>query len=521
MALQTSSAILFWKTICPAPGQYAYLCPMKKTLPMLLLGLLLCGPLFAGKYFAFSGSAKDAYQKALSLRLVEARSAIEQMKRGEPDNLMALFVENYLDFVTVFANDSKAEYSRLSKNMDSRLDKIARGDRQSPYYLYTQAEIRFQWSVLRIRFGDYLSAASDMKQAYALLEQNLKKHPDFMANKKSLGMLHAMVGNVPDNYKWVLKSLGGMSGSTEQGLRELEEVLEYARRQEFIFEDETVVAYAFLQLYLNNKPELAWGSIKKSKLNPKTNPLAAYAQATVAMRVGQNDEAIRVLQDMPGTANYHPLPYKYYMIGLAKLRRLDADAGQWLEVFLQNHKGENGIKECHQKLGWHQLVQGNTKGYQAQMDLVRQKGAQNSEPDKAALREAKSGEVPDLRLLKARLLFDGGYQQRAHDLLKNASGDYQGDPKKALEYTYRMGRILHKMGKSADAERYYQQTIDQGAGQPWYFACNAALQLGLLHEERGERGKARAAFQRCLGIQPDEYGNALHAQAKSGLSRCK
>lgn len=494
---------------------------MKKLFPLIILMLFTQhASLFAGKYFDFSVAAKSAYQNALSLRLTEARATIELMKRNEPDNLMAIYVENYLDFVTIFANDNESEYRRLSNNMDKRLDKLSRGDRQSPYYLYTQAEIRLQWAVLRMRFSDFLSGASDVKQAYALLEQNQKKFPDFIANKKSLGLLHAMIGNIPDDYKWAVRGLGGMSGTTEQGLKELEEVLEYARNHEFIFEDEAVVTYSFLQLYLNNKPGIAWQTIKNSKLNPKTNPLASYALAMVAMRAEQNDEAIRILQNFPTGSMYHDLYHRNYLLGLAKLRRLDGDANQALELFLKQYKGVNGIKECYQKLAWFSLIQGNLNAYRNYINQVKQQGTDNSEPDKAALQEAKSTEMPDTRLIKARLLFDGGYYQRAYDLLKTAAADYSSNRKLSLEYTYRVGRITHRMGKTIEAIRYYQQTVDNGANEPWYFACNAALQIGLLNEEKRDFQNARIAYQRCLSLHPSEYSNSLHAQAKAGLSRC-
>ena len=495
---------------------------MKKVLPFLVLFLLAQNNvLHAGKYFDFTPSAKSAYQNALSLRLVEARASLDKMKRDEPDNLMAVYLENYIDFVTVFAHDVESEYRSLSKNMDKRLDKISRGDRRSPYYLYTQAEIRLQWAILRIRFSDYMSGASDVKQAYALLEQNQKKYPDFIANKKSLGLLHAMVGNLPDDYKWVARSFGGMAGTTEQGLKELEEVLAYSKQNEFVFEDEAVVTYAFLQLYLNNKPALAWEIIKNSKLNPKTNPLANYAFATVAMRAEHNDEAIKMLQNFPSGSVYFDLNHRHYMLGLAKLRRLDNDANQSLELFLKQYKGVNGIKECYQKLAWYSLMQGNQPAYQQNIAMIKQAGASNSEPDKAALEEAKSNDAPDVRLIKARLLFDGGYYQRAYDLLKTAAADYKSDRKRLLEYTYRIGRITHRMGRSPEAIGYYQQTIDSGASEPWYFACNAALQIGLIYEEKRDFQSARNAFQRCLNMHPSEYTNSLHAQAKAGLSRCK
>lgn len=474
-----------------------------------------------GKYFDFSVLAKEAYQKATNLRLLDARKTLEALKQEEPDNLIPILIENYVDFLTVFANDNAQDYKRLSKNMEPRLHKISRGDPRSPYYLYCQAEIRLQWAFLRSRFGDFLAAMSDTKQAYALLTENQRRFPDFIANKKSLGVLHALVGNVPEEYRWTLRALGGMSGSTEQGLQELEAVQDYAKKHPFIFEEEALVAHAFLLAYLNNQAEEGWRILTERKLNPRANPMAAYAMAMVAMRAGHNETAIRLLQEAPGGDAYHPFYQRDYLLGLAKLRRLDKDANKPLEDFITHFKGENGLKEGYQKLAWFHLVFDNADGYQTYTNQTKTKGAAHTEPDKAALREARSGEQPEKHLLQARLLFDGGYYQRAHDLMQAASQAYAGNQRQQLEFTYRMGRISHKLGNIHDAVRYYNQTIDDGAKLPWYFACNAALQLGLLHEEKKTYQEARNAYLRCLDLTPETYAGGLHAQAKAGLGRIK
>lgn len=472
-------------------------------------------------YFSLNATATDVYRKITSLRLQEARKALDAFKRNEPDNLIPYFLDNYLDFVTVYVNDDRAEFRRLAGNMDSRLSKMARGEVHSPYFLYTQAEIRLQWAVLHLRYGEYLSGMSDVKQAYALLEENRRKFPDFAANLKSLGIMHAVVGNIPDDFKWAVKAVGGMSGTTAQGLKELETALQYARSNDFLFEDETTLAYAIVQLNFNNAPDVAWNTLKNSKLNPKTNPLAAYAMANIAMKTGRNDEAVRLLSEAPNGAEFQTFLGRDYLLGLAKLRRLDIDAHVPLERFLNQYKGENGIKEAYQKLAWYHLANDNELGYNTYMAYVKLKGSDNGESDKVALREAKSGEMPDQRLLKARLLFDGGYYKRAYDLMAGAESKYYSVHKQNLEYHYRMGRITQKMGKTQDAIRYYNQAMELGGKDPWYFACNAALQLGLLYEEKRDAGNARAAFNRCLAIKSEEYAGSMHSQAKAGLSRLK
>ncbi|MEL6393968.1 MAG: hypothetical protein AAFR97_14570, partial [Bacteroidota bacterium] len=54
-----------------------------------------------------------------------------------------------------------------------------------------------------------------------------------------------------------------------------------------------------------------------------------------------------------------------------------------------------------------------------------------------------------------------------------------------------------------------------------FFACNAALQAGLIEEDRNNRDSARRYFRLCLDLQPDEYRAGLHLQAKAGINRLK
>ena len=246
-----------------------------------------------------------------------------------------------------------------------------------------------------------------------------------------------------------------------------------------------------------------------------------FALANVGMRTGHNDEAIKLLEQMPTGAQYQPFPYRYFLLGIAKLYRLDTDANQALQQFLNNYKGQFGIKEAYQKLAWFQLLKNDQQGYWNYIYQAKIQGITRADTDKAADREANKGEMPDVQLLKARLLFDGGYLQRAYDLIKNNETQFAKYEKTQLEYLYRMGRICHKLNKSQEAINYYSQTIDKGAQKPWYFACNAALQLGLLYEDNKEWANARAAYQRAVKIDTEEYAASLHARAKAGINRVK
>ena len=475
----------------------------------------------ASGYFNFSPLARSAYGKAMALRLSEATAQIAQLRQAEPDNLMSYYVENYVDCLRVFVGEEKSDYDRLSRNEAKRLDILRGGDSGSPYYLFTQAQVRLLWAMNKAKFGDYLSAFNATSVAFEQLERNQKKFPWFIPNKMSLGVLHAVVGSIPDNYKWGLKVVSGMKGTVEQGQAEIEEVIRHTKNNDFVFEQEAIVMYAFLMLHLSNENESAWAIVNTPKLDSKENLLATFALSNVAMRTGRNDKAISILQNRPTGGAYLSFPYLDYMLGLAKSYRGDGDADVYLRRFTTQFKGRNYIKEAYQRLAWQDLLRGSWKDYKGWMLSALTMGRADVGGDKNALKEAKSGVAPDPTLLRARLYFDGGYYQKAYNYLSSKNENSFSDVSQKLEYWYRMGRIFQMLKRPNDAIPYYDKTIQNGKDTKYYFTCNAALQLGLIYESSNQKSKAREFFKYCLALNPDDHADGLHAKAKSGLSRVR
>lgn len=492
---------------------------MRFSFLLIFLSSLLPVSSQAAGYFDFNTNAQRIYDKIFELRLNEAQSLIARLKLNEPDNLIAYHLENYVDFFTIYVSEDEQAYQRMKANRDRRLEKIAEGNPNSPYYLYTQAEIRLHWALLKLRFEEYLSAFTDINRAHKLLLENQAQFPDFLGNQKDLGILHAAVGTVPDNYRWALEMLSSLEGTVEQGKKEVEGVLRAASRTNFPFRQETQVLYTFLLLHLDGRPEAAWAALENADLRATDTPLHAFVLANVAMRTGRNDEAIRWMEQAPRGEAFFPFPYLDYMLGVAKLRRLNTDSRRHLRDFLRTTRGRHYIKEAYQKLAWAELLNGRPEGYQNYMTLLQQRGTNAAGGDKNAEREAEAGIVPPLVLLKARLLYDGGYYQRALDILATQQESSLPSFLGRLEYTYRKGRILHGLKKYDEALAQYDRTIEQGQNSEAFFACNAALQAGLIEEKRGRKTSARTYFNRCLSLKPEEYRTGLHQQAKAGLSR--
>ena len=121
-------------------------------------------------------------------------------------------------------------------------------------------------------------------------------------------------------------------------------------------------------------------------------------------------------------------------------------------------------------------------------------------------------------MLKSRLLFDGGYYDRAKDEL---DGYKTNESRNQLEYTYRLGRIYQGWGKTDEAIPYYKETIQRGEKQPYYYAANSSLQLGMIYEKQDDFELARTYYSKVLDMDFDEYQFSISNKAQAGLNRIK
>ncbi|MCD4773361.1 MAG: tetratricopeptide repeat protein, partial [Bacteroidales bacterium] len=93
--------------------------------------------------------------------------------------------------------------------------------------------------------------------------------------------------------------------------------------------------------------------------------------------------------------------------------------------------------------------------------------------------------------------------------------------KDTLEYKYRYARIFHEWGKTDKAIKFYDEVINIGADEKYYFAANSALKSGMIFESRNDFAKARDYYNKCLSLDFDEYKTSITQKAKAGLNRVK
>lgn len=479
--------------------------------------LLLSSLLLSAQYrFEITADIEEAYGYAMSLRKTEALEKIQYIKTSDPNNLMVLHVENYLDFFEIFINEDESQFDELERNKNKRLKQIENAKVKSPYSLFVRAEITLQWALARMKFNQRFTAAQEIYSAYNLLEKNVAIYPDFLLNKKSLSILHALAESLPG----IVRKVFGVDGSIQQGTEEINSLTKLDRDVASVFYDEISTIYAYILSFQNNKKRSAWTFIKDRDMDIENSPLACFVLANMAQKNGLNDKAIDILSNRPKGDNYEKFYYLDLLLGKSKLYRLEKGADEHIKVFIDNFKGKHFIKEAYQKLAWYELVMNNDfVAYKKYMEHCVDRGSDLVDEDKQAKREAKSSHVPHPDLLKARLLYDGGYYQRAYTLLITKAYLFQKGSNDNIEYNYRMGRISQALNNLRDAIQHYGYVMNIGSKSKSYYACNSALQIGLIYESQNEYKKAKLYLKKCLKMDPDEYKNGLHQKAKSALER--
>ena len=469
--------------------------------------------------FDFNQNCVRAYQSIFQLKLNTARQLIAAEKKARPNNAIIPFLENYVDCYYLLTNENKSEFERLEANKSARLDQISSDDKSSPYYLYTQAQINLQWALIRGRYGSYFTAAREINKANSQLIENSKKHPGFHPNSMGLGLINVVIGILPDGILKSTLSTFGLRGNLQNGLAMLDRLAENLPKTTYEpFYEEAIFNYAYVLSDVVKSPQAYAKTMKYTARIPDSSLLKTYLRAYVCSRNGHTDEAIQILANRPTGASYQPFPYLDYLMGIAKLNKMDLTAANSFEKFLQTNKGNNYVKDAYLHLAWIELFNGDEQGFASYIAKAKNNGYSYHDRDKQAINEVNAP-MPNKQLLKARLYFDGGYYTKASEVLSASKADDFTSQKDQTEYYYRLGRVNEGLGKDDLALINFQDAINLGKSLKYYYAAKSAVEMGKIYEQKKNITKAKSSFNNALSMKGHDQVNSIENEAKQGLKR--
>ncbi len=318
-----------------------------------------------------------------------------------------------------------------------------------------------------------------------------------------LGLCMAALSTVPSAYRTVLDILG-----FEYDLKKGIELLEADHTDCLPLERQTMLFYCHKNLTRNvEKASQALQGLEKYAVG-------RYVAVSYALDVLKNPQRAQELLSQPTRG----FTYLDYQAGRLALYSGDyALAVEKFEAFAERCQGIYHA-DARFKAGLAALCAGADakKHFEAAAraaavfdeDLYAQKQARRY------LDAPPTGN--EIRLLKARLFFDGGFLQAALDELKDLK--VLGD-EATTELHYRKGRIYHAMGKYDHALHHYSVAQRQFPERNLWMKVYSGYHKGQIYEARGQMETARAEWRQCLKYNGYDYQNGLEQKVKAALAK--
>lgn len=496
----------------------------QKALALIVSGLFVCQsfPLDAQSEatLRFTAPAIAAYQQINRLELASAHAALQTLSRTDKENRIIDFLQFELDFLSAMVTERPEIIDQFQRSSQQRINRVRQIRSDAPWRGHCLGEMYMMRGILAYKRRDYLNAASDIRKGHQAIQSGLKQFPRFLPARRDQAILSILIGTVPDRYQWAVEWLSGIEGQSAAGYKTLQQVRRTFVKQGHFLATETVFLEALLAAQvIGNRPE-GYALVQSMYEKDPRHPFILFLYSSLAQESGQNNETIRLLTHRLPNPQQIPFPYLDYLLGKAHLYVLDLGGAEVaIHSFLDHWAGTTNRADALQKLAWCALLKGNTSEYTRLMHQCRQIEGGVSEGDKQAQLDALLGYIPHVELLQARLLFDGGYLDRAGRTLEQIDPATLEREIDQLEYHYRAGRIAQSSGEPEKAIRAFKKCWSEGQGSIYHVACASALQLGHLFLEMGDRDAARMWFVRCLEEDPDRYRDGLHQKAKAGLMK--
>jgi len=479
----------------------------------LITCLFLCSTICsAQKDWLTDSQLYQSYSMALTLQIEKSRSTLSEAKTPEQ-----IYVASLSDALELLLTEDEVKLEQYENASDSRLELLEKINPVTAGSLFAIAELRLQWAFIYLKFGQELDAAWNVRQAYLTVQECKKEFPDFVPIKKTSGLLEIMLGSVPEKYQWII-SLLNMEGSVDMGLKELEEV----RDQSASLKLETTLLYYLFQSFILQHTEAAMlGFDETIKSNPD-NQLALFLGASIAIKNSQSEKALAYLKKVNESSGGLSIRYSSYQLGEVYLHKGEYKSSiQSYQRFLNGYKGQNYVKDAHYKIGVCNWLMGNSIEAKKYFEKAKVEGKESAEADKYAARQLSKNIYPNAKLSKLRYATDGGYYEDAKKVISGVTDQDLVSTEEKIEFTYRKGRLFHKIGSIPDAQKNYQEAIVKQGEENWYFAPNACLQMGYLFLELGQPAEAKKYFEKALTYKKHEYKNSIDSKAKSALAQLK
>lgn len=476
---------------------------------------LLCLTQEAAAKYDVNENCRKAWMLVMDLKVSQAKKLLAEEIKTHPDNYYAYYLDQTCDVFTLLINSSEVQYKAFVRNFEKRREIMDGKDQESPYYLACYAEMELQVAVFSVMHGAQWSGMTKGYAAYKNVYRNIDRFPDFKPNRKLDGFFNVAIANLPPFVKWAM-SFFGVKVNMNYGFSTLNQYYLSQKNTEGL--NAEAALYMILAAKINKTPERVYEFTKSLEPEVANTFIHSYFRANIAYRTGRNEEALKTLQQLSHDENGIADVIYSYLMGKVLLRKLDPRAGHYLSRYLSHLEKKEYLKEMNYNLALFYLLQGDRTKYQRQCEIVRKQGMDLNERDREALYDASLDYPPDVNLVKARLSLDGGYLEEFQKAMKSFEAGHEKIYAYDIESHFLKGRYEAMLKNNNLAIAEFNKTIELGEDKDYYFACEAALRLGKIYQETGQKSLAGEWYKRSIKLYHSDYYEYIEDKATKALN---
>ncbi len=465
-----------------------------------------------------TAASRRAYAEVMKLRLGPARELLRTELAATPTAPSPLLVANCADFAELIITQDAGRYTALTNAQEARLSALGRAP-ASAMRDYARAEITLHLGLSQLLFRHLVAGGFHLRSGFHQMQAVVKRYPSFAPARKTLGICQFAVGSLPEGYRWLLTLLG-LSADVGVGLKNLT----LAASQPNDFQTESQIYLTLIRESYYKKPEEALRLVERLHTQHLDNLLYSYLLMSVQKRQRHGEAALAAYRSRPTGPEYLPVAYLHHMAADLLLYKGDyANSERENLIFLRENKGQHYRKDTAFKLYLAAWLSGQPAATLARYrEQINQPGPTDVEEDNYAQHYYHQAQALHPILTRARLQIDGGYHRAALATLRNFQATSATLLRDRIEEPYRRARAYQGLGVLDSAKLAYERTLAvSGDAAPYYFAPQAALQLGYMAQESKNPALARSYFQKALRYPWHEYKNSTDAKANLALRELK
>lgn len=461
-----------------------------------------------------TANSRRAYAEVLKLKLNTARELLRPELAGTPAAPAPLLVANCADFAELLITQNAGRYEALVSSQAAHLTALDRAP-AGALHDYARAEITLQLGLSQLVFRHLVMGGLHLRRGFQQMQAVVKRYPAFVPARKSLGICQFAIGSLPEGYHWLLRLLG-LTADLDTGLANLS----IAATQASDFQTESLIYLTLIRESYYKRSDDALRLAERLHAQQPDNLLYSYLLIGVNKRQHHGEAALAAYRNRPTGPDYLAVTYLHHMAADLLLYRGDY-AGSEREnlTFLRENHGEHYRKDAAFKLYLAAWLGGQPAAVMARYRAqISRPGPTDMEEDNYAQHYYEQAQGLNPILTRARLQIDGGYNRLALATLRSFHPSWATLLRDRIEEPYRRARAYQGLGRLDSARLAFERTlVVSGENAPYYFAPQAALQLGYLAREAGQKALARSYFEKALHYPWHEYKNSTDAKATLAL----